>query len=458
MNKRAINGDSYGLKLYISEPGRESQAPQGAELANLEHEISFKPDVLNTYNYEGWAPIHHDLLVVCAAVEYADRRTKRRQSCWSRCLDVTIPVSELRFWQSAKVQERLSGTLRQLTGDNWKLHFVQSNGLWFDSRQSVLPFPKDKKSYTIAYSDGLDSRCVAGLYSTDETVRVRVAGKKERVGKYEQPFDLIPFNVKLSPSREDSFRTRGFKFAAVTAIVSHLTGAARVLVPESGQGALGPVLCPLYNIYPDYRNHPVFFRKMELFIEALIGHHVVYEQPRLWYTKGQTIAAYIQHSNASEDGLRNTRSCWQQRHNVQASGKRLQCGLCAACLLRRMSMHAAKISEHGAYAIERLDAYEYEKALPVDSSYHPTKSMIEHGIAGVRHLQQLADMSRLSNSELLAHAFNIAQHTHQTEEETIAKLKNLAIQHAQEWDNFINSLGERSFIKRWTLGGYHGRS
>lgn len=456
MNKRAINGDSYGLKLYISEPG--SQAPQGVELANLEHEISFNPDVLNTYRYEGWAPIHHDLLVVCAAVEYADRRVARRRSCWSRCLDVTIPVSELRFWQSAKVQERLYDTLRQLTGDNWKFQFVQSNGPYFYSRQGALPFPKDQKRYTIAYSDGLDSRCVAGLYSTDETVRIRIAGKKERVGKNEQPFDLIPFNVKLSSSREDSFRTRGFKFAAITAIASHLTGAARILVPESGQGALGPVLCPLYNIYPDYRNHPAFFRKMERFIEALLGHNVVYEQPRLWYTKGQTIAAYIQQANVSQDSLRNTRSCWQKRHNVHVGGKRLQCGLCAACLLRRMSMHAARISERGAYAIDSLDSSEYEKALPGDGSYHPTKTMIEHGIAGAHHLQQLADMSQLSDSDLLIHAFDVARHTYQTEEEAIAKLKNLSIQHAHEWDSFINALGENSFIKRWTLGGRHGRS
>src|SRR3546814_4414490 len=57
-------------------------------------------------------------------------------------------------------------------------------------------------------------------------------------------------------SNESSFRSRGFQFGVVAAIAAHLFGISRIVVPESGQGALGPVLLPLYNIYRDYRNHP----------------------------------------------------------------------------------------------------------------------------------------------------------------------------------------------------------
>jgi len=450
------NNKHYGLELHVLD--KTGRPPKGAEVAAVGKELSFDPDILNTYHYEGWAPVHHDLLLVCAAVEYADRRRRRHQTCWSRRFDVTVPVSQLRLWQDAKVQRTLREALRQLTGDDWHITFVQGNGPKDTGRQGVLPFPKEEKRYTIAYSDGLDSRCVSGLYPDAEIVRVRVAGKKERVGKGERPFDLIPFKVKPSPSPENSARSRGFKFAAITAIASHLAGVEHIVVPESGQGALGPVLLPLHNIYPDYRNHPAFFRKMERFIEALLGHRISYEQPRLWFTKGQTIRAYLESENAKRDGLLGTRSCWQERNNVRFGGKRWQCGLCAACLLRRMSMHAAGIDEPDTYAIENLCAFSYEAALPKHNSYQPTKTMIEYGSVGARHLQHLADMANLPDAELKVHAFDIARNTGATEEETLGNLKQLAAQHAHEWEGFINDLGEKSFMNRWIVGGRYGRS
>src|SRR5690606_20328081 len=119
---------------------------------------------------------------------------------------------------------------------------------------------------------------------------------------------------------EDSARSRGFKFAAITAIAAHLSKISRIIVPESGQGALGPVLLPLRNIYPDYRNHPTFFRRMERFIQALLGISVTYEQPRLWYTKGQTIAAFLAKPDVTTGQILDTRSCWQQRSNVRVGG------------------------------------------------------------------------------------------------------------------------------------------
>src|SRR5262249_4558326 len=145
-------------------------------------------------------------------------------------------------------------------------------------------------------------------------------------------------------SNESSFRSRGFQFATVTTIAAQLSNVTRVVIPESGQTALGPVLVPLHNIYPDYRNHPTFFRKMERFIAALHGHRVRFEQPRLWFTKGQTLRAFLEMPQKSERHLISTRSCWQTRRVVNVGGRK-QCGLCAACLMRRLSLWAAGINE-----------------------------------------------------------------------------------------------------------------
>lgn len=299
------------------------------------------------------------------------------------------------MWQQPAVQACLRDTLRHVTGDDWHFTFIQSQGSAVNGlRQRTLPFGNNKQ-FAIAYSDGLDSRCVSGLFDTgDAAVRVRVTKHRPRIKEGERPFDLIPFVVKTPSARESGVRSRGFKFAAITAIAGHLSGVSRIIVPESGQGALGPVLLPLHNIYADYRNHPTFFRKMEHFIRHLLGYTVVYEQPRLWHTKGQTITAFLIQSKSGPEVVLDTHSCWQQRWNARLNGKLRQCGLCAACLLRRMSIHAAGIREPiEDYFISDLTSTRYKDAVPRGDRMRPSRTMVEHGSVGARHLQQLADMA-----------------------------------------------------------------
>lgn len=462
MNPRQRNRSQYGLNLRIVEQGYQPTKARddGAEVAEFGREIVFDPAILDTYTYDGWKPVHHDLLVVCAAVEYADRRCARRATQWSRLFHITVPVQELAAWQQPEVQAHLHDTLRHLTGDDWHLSFVRTqdsavNGM----RQRTLPFGNNRE-FAIAYSDGLDSRCVSGLFDMgDAAVRVRVTKHKDRIKKGERPFDLIPFDVKLASSRESGVRTRGFKFAGITAIAGHLSGVSKILVPESGQGALGPVLLPLHNIYADYRNHPTFFRKMERFIKALLEYAVTYEQPRLWHTKGQTIAAFLAQSENGPELVLNTRSCWQQRWNARLDGKLRQCGLCAACLLRRMSMHAAGVSEPASsYTISNLTAASYEDAIPRSNRMRPSHTMVEYGSVGARHLQQLADMAELPDATLRLHIFEIARATGASEQDTRDNLRKLLVQHAEEWRGFVSAQGQHSFIKSWTIGGRYGRS
>lgn len=456
-NKR----NQYGLELYVVEKEERLKSRNGdAEVPEIGRDIIFDPSILDTYHYDGWKPVHYDLLVVCAAVEYADRRCARWSTQWSRPFKITVPVQELAAWQQPDVQAHLRDALRHLTGDGWQFSFIQSKDTAVNSmRQRSLPFGNNKE-FAIAYSDGLDSRCVSGMYDTsDAAVRVRVTKTKDRIKKGEGPFDLIPFRVKPAKSLESSFRSRGFIFASVTAIAGHISGVGKVIVPESGQGALGPVLMPLHNIYADYRNHPTFFRKMERFIKALLGYTLTYEQPRLWHTKGQTITAYISQSGKGPEVVLNTRSCWQKRWNVKIDGEFRQCGLCAACLLRRMSMHAAGVEEPvNAYTISDLTAATYEDATPHADHIRLSHTMVEHGSVGARHLQHVANMAELPDAVLRRHVFEIAQATGALEKDTRDNLRKFLVQHAEEWRDFVSAQGQDSFINSWMKVGHHGRS
>ncbi len=456
------NRGQNALTLHIAEQGTGSNKDGKSDLtvAELGTEIVFDPKILDTYHYSGWKPVHYDLLVVCAAVEFADRRRARRPTQWSRRFRVTLPVLELEAWEQPDVRMSLQDTLRHLTGDDWQFSFVPAgysaeNG----ARQRTLPFRNNKK-FAIAYSNGLDSRCVSGLFDTeDAAVRVRVTKIKDQIKNGERPFDQIPFAVKVASSRETGARSRGFKFAAITAIAGHLSQVDRIIVPESGQGALGPVLLPLHNTYPDYRNHPTFFRKMERFINALLGYSVVYEQPRLWSTKAQTVTAFVARAEAERESILSTRSCWQQRWNVRFDGRLRQCGLCAACLLRRMSIHAAGLTEPlDTYTISDLTANRYVDAIPRVGRVRLSRTMVEYGIVGARHLQQLADMAECPGANLRLYGFEIAQATGLLEQDVSKALKQLLLQHAGEWRDFVRAQGQHSFIGHWTKGASHGGS
>ena len=446
----------YGLTLrVVGQASNYKVRPNSDEtIAQIGVDIQFDPTVLDTYCYDGWKPVHYDLLLMCAAVEYADRRCRRRATRWSRRFHIILPVLDLAAWQQRDVTFHAQDTLRQLTGDEWRLSFVQRLESAPDAGcQRALPFSADRE-FAIAYSDGVDSRCVSGLLDTGSSaVRVRVASTKPSVRLGERPFDQIPFSVKLGTAGESGARSRGFKFAAITAIAAQLSGVRRVVVPESGQGALGPVLLPLHNTYPDYRNHPAFFRKMERFIHALLRHSLVYEQPRLWYTKAETIAAFLTLPDSDRQAVVTTRSCWQQRWNARFAGTLRQCGLCVACLLRRMSMHAANVIEPpDTYLVDDLTVPSYKRAV----SRHPCKrlsaTMVEYGSVGARHLQRLAETAHMRYPPTRPHVFDLARATGLTQPHIHQALARLLLQHAHEWCHFIRAQGPRSFVTSWITG------
>ena len=422
-------------------------------------QIKFDSTVLDTFGVSGFLPVHYDLMVVCSAIEFADRHWKRSHS-WYRDLRLTIPVIDFRAWQKRDVQQSLHTVLRHLTGDQWQLSFVEAKDQHpLGERQRPLSFP-NTKTFAIAYSDGLDSLAVAALSGAkDEALRIRVAKHLQYQETGDTYFTQIPFKVRAPRNDESSFRSRAFQFSAVTAIAAHLANLTRIVVPESGQTALGPVLLPLHNIYPDYRNHPTFFRKMEHFVRSLLGHLVQYEQPRLWHTKGQTLQAFLNLLGKGANDLTNTRSCWQNRRIVNSGGRKKHCGLCAACLLRRQSLHAVAICEEpNTYVVADLSVPDVRTAMSNIPRAADQNIMVEYGIVGARHLQHLADMALFTDSKLLVHVSEIAIATATPFQETLVNLRTLLTAHADEWHTFLAAQGERSFLKLFLEGGRYGRS
>nr|WP_303626238.1 7-cyano-7-deazaguanine synthase [Rhodopseudomonas palustris] len=264
---------------------------------------------------------------------------------------------------------------------------------------------------------------------------------------------VVPYEVKLGKRGrvESSARSRGFKFAAITGIAAQLAKVDRIVVTESGQGALGPVLVSSGQSYPDYRVHPAFTRRVENVFTALTGQALRYEYPRIWFTKGETLAA----ANAlpKPPPWEDTRSCWQDSRRVSFAKHRRQCGICAACMLRRMSLHRAQIDEApSSYIWENLDVSEIRDGA-VAGFMHMSRAFEEYAVAGVLHLDHLAG---LAGSDLHRRAVQrVARETASALGQDMSTcerlLKDLLARHRSEWLAFQKSLGNSSFVGRIAL-------
>jgi hypothetical protein len=433
-------------------------ARSGSMPCVLGENITFTTHALESFASKNWSATVYDALVVAAAVEFSDRSKARKAYHWGRDFDLKIEVHDPSIWSDRKVLLPLIDALNFLTGDNWKIEFVGRPKPAESPRQALLEFPVNAEA-VIAYSDGMDSRAVAGLERQRrgaKLVLVRLGGPDSRLSRTERasrPFRSVPYKVRIAgDNEENSARSRGFKFAMVAAIGSYLVDAPTVIIPESGQGALGPALLPVGQAYPDYRNHPAFTVRVQRLIHGLLGHKLSYEFPRLWNTKAETLRAFATQAKDHEEWI-GTRSCWQQSRQVSVGEHWRHCGICAACMLRRLSVHAAGLIEpQSNYVWENLGASDFAAGANAEfEASRITPALREYAIAGVLHLDHLAALRLSDEYGLVKGRFihELAQALGQPPGEITQNMDGLLGQHEREWLAFVQSIGEQSFINAW---------
>ena len=442
------------VRVDVVDAGRSAR--RGTLRCEIGRNIKFSTAGLESWFFADSNPAVFDLLVVAAAVEFCDRLKARPVHRWSRSFELRIPVHDLTLWRQARVDEALTGALNFLTGDQWDIEFVARKAPAERGGQQPLRL-EPGISIVMPYSGGLDSRAVAALFDAEHRQRlVRVhlgsAGSEaKRLGKAHQPFATVPYRVPMGDrrARETSARSRGFKFAAITGVAASLAKASEIIVSESGQGALGPILAVSGQAYADYRSYPAFTARMEELLALVLGHRPHYRFPRLWHTKGETLAEW---AGVMNDGERwwTGRSCWQGSRQVAIDHTRRQCGVCAACLLRRLSVHAAGLEEPAScYVWEDLRAPHFENSA-VAGAGDPTGAMHEYMIAGVLHLDQIAGMagSALHEPVISRISGELASLLKQPRGEAKARLQGMLQRHRAEWLAFLDSLGPDSFVTK----------
>ena len=340
-------------------------------------EISIFPDVLGRYCMRDLDPLVDDLVLVAAATAFADRVVARKPSiAWRRSLEVSVPVNCPERWQDPTVYRKLICALDLVTGDTWAFTFKHRRSPTQVRPQAQLELKDDVCTNVMSYSEGLDSFAVARLTIARSPgvplVLVTTGNHRNReLDKSNSSLNslmyrvAVPFRLPTKRSkyrhREASYRSRAFVFGAMAGIAAFLLNSRTIYVAESGQGSLGPWLTPIGNEAPDVRMHPLFTKAMSAFLSSLFGISVTHQHPQLWSTKGQTLKELL--DKRLEDGWWLTSSCARDQRHVSMDERRIQCGVCAGCLLRRQSLYAAGFnSKLESYLWQDLSASTLEAA------------------------------------------------------------------------------------------------
>jgi hypothetical protein len=455
--KKKLISDAGQRAAHVVGLERPARVPDGSIPCVLGRNLVVNPSQLGRYCSGTLNARADDLVVLAGLVAFADRSIKRNTSrTWTRDIHITAPVLEPDFWQQPSICGALRRLLNLLTGDAWHVSFSHRRNALTVEPQSSLGLRSTGIPVVMPYSDGMDSFVVARLLNEFEpnvTLIMVTTGRRrdpdasaEKGARNSHRYRFaVPFKIKSKHFYEASYRSRALIYGAMGSIAAKLAGGCRVVVAESGQGALGPWLAPVGNEAIDVRMNPLYTTKLAEFVGKALEFDISFEHPRLWSTKGQTLQALVDYEGAM--GVQDTRSCARDARHMSLDRKHVQCGVCAACLLRRVSMFAAGLEEHpDAYMWSDLRAPTLERASRVGSRA-TTKNDKDQAVCGALSLQQLADVPLAS---LTGKAWELHRSIGGTEHQVVSDLRRLVGQHANEWRRFVDAQGPRSFLRQWT--------
>ena len=288
---------------------------------------------------------------------------------FSRAIELTTSVQDPAFW-TAQASD-LRSALNFLTGDRWEMSFVGGgrSAPTAASRKGLRQRTKLLDSNCVClFSGGLDSLLgaidlIEGANRSPFLVSRESTGDKQFQTYLRNQLPLRPHlganDALQGPEgqhaaypREDTTRARSLLFLAMGTCVASaiadrdglLSSAGRVplYIPENGFIALNPPLSPRrVGALSTRTAHPEFLSGIQRILNAG-SIPVTIENPFRHRTKGEMLRgssnALLAHRLAS-----NTVSCGRWKR------KRMQCGHCVPCLIRRAAFHASNITDGTQY-------------------------------------------------------------------------------------------------------------
>jgi hypothetical protein len=417
--------------------------------------VQVDAEALEDYCFQLLSDHEYELAILAGVIAFADRSVRRLHSeGWARRIEIVMPVRRPDEWQASSAV--LHELLQFLTGDHWQVTFTSRHGVWGNTRQDIFPLGNGT-FVVVPYSNGLDSFAqsqVLKLESSGVTPIRITAWNRGLAGQRDWRTDpdgtkyrrvSIPIRISTDNHPEPSYRTRSFLFNVFAGIAAHLAHAECVIIPENGQGSLGPSIVPFGAESPQRGSHPGFTRRMGEFLGLVLGAPVHFQHPQLWRTKGEVLRILKREKLLGDWPA--TTSCPRDRRDVSLIGKTVHCGVCAGCLLRRTAAYVNGLVEpENTYLWRDLEGATLADAIHPGSDRETRANDIDIANHGVLVMTELANWADSPGDDPLVSqcAFEISGAESMTA--ALANLKRLLWAHKEEWHHFRNHFGPNSWI------------
>lgn len=311
-------------------------------------------------------PLYEDLFVLGLSIFSIDKRLPRRlfADCWTREIEVSIPVLELDNWMTEK--EKIEQALKFLTGDLWNIEFRQTTAVYsYHKNKNRVHNSVDGCNCVSLFSGGLDSFCGAikllrdgmspCLIGHNEYPRLRekqATFAKEFQALYpDQKVKFISFSANSRAPKmldntvlngnENTSRGRSLLFICAAVTIAGIIGKnTPVFIPENGFVGLNlPLTDSRKGSCSTRTTHPYFIRLVNSILATVgIDHEIV---NFFAYSTKREIVDMVKNEPAFEQYFESTISC---SHPCQARWNRtgsreypINCGYCYPCLIRKSS-------------------------------------------------------------------------------------------------------------------------
>ena len=317
--------------------------------------------------------IGFDIISLATMVYLADTRIERivhGQDSWTREIELEIPVSDKRLWDSQiYIIERM---LRFLTGDIWKIAF--SSRTWKFVNAKEIGENSNKFDSVSLFSGGMDSliSTINLMEDKKKTLLISHAGEgftknaqKNIVNKLDLlypdvlhkwldlwmvfPKDYIPEGGNDNNTRSRSFLFIGYAIFAMTG----MENIRELTIPENGLIALNvPLDATRVGSFSTRTTHPFYLLLWNELLSGLKLNKYV-ENPYWNKTKGE-MALECKNQEVLYETMKISFSCSSFRKATWEGLSPQHCGYCVPCIIRRAAMHKAFGDDGTVYAVKTL--------------------------------------------------------------------------------------------------------